>query len=349
MVLAEYVWLDGCKPTQKLRSKIKVIENVQNLIDIHAWGFDGSSTEQSEGSDSDLVLIPVRYIKNPLEHNSIIVLCEVMKSNMTTPHSSNFRASLRDVINKGGNELDSLWGFEQEYVLIDNNTNRICGWPKKGYPESQGQYYCGNGVENVAQREISIEHLYSCLDANLLIYGTNAEVMLGQWEFQVGHRNISSDSRNNLKADPLMASDHLWLARLLLTRIAENHNVSVDFSPKPILGNWNGSGMHTNFSTSLTRNKKNGLNNIRKICVKLKKSHTEHMSQYGAGNDNRLTGLHETCKYTEFKSGVNNRGASIRIPNHVALAGYGYLEDRRPAANADPYIVATRILKTLLK
>ena len=346
MLIAEYVWLDGCKPTQQLRSKTKVINTVQELGSIEAWGFDGSSTEQSKGSNSDLVLKPVRFINNPLERDSIIVLCEVMEANSVTPHPSNQRAKLRNIIDSGAAEFDSLWGFEQEYVLRDNRTNRICGW-KKGYPTPQGQYYCGNGADNVSQREISIEHLYSCIDANLLICGTNAEVMLGQWEFQIGHRNIASDQANNLKACPLMTADHLWLARLLLIKIAENQNISVDFSPKPVAGDWNGSGMHTNFSTTATRTPEVGLDSIKEICLKLEEYHSDHMEQYGAGNVNRMTGLHETCKYDEFKSGVNDRGASIRIPNHVSLRGYGYLEDRRPAANADPYAVIARILKTI--
>tara|TARA_Y100000310_G_scaffold266666_2_gene278270 strand:- start:498 stop:1544 length:1047 start_codon:yes stop_codon:yes gene_type:complete len=348
MLIAEYVWLDGCKPTQQLRSKTKVINTTHELNNIEPWGFDGSSTEQSEGSNSDLVLKPVRFINNPLERDSIIVLCEVMEADASTPHPSNTRAHLRNIINSGAAELDSLWGFEQEYVLKNKDSNRICGWTK-GYPAPQGQYYCGNGAENVSQREISIEHLYSCIDANLLICGTNAEVMLGQWEFQIGHRNITNDQTNNLKACPLMATDHLWLARLLLIKIAENQNVSVDFSPKPIAGDWNGSGMHTNFSTIATRTPHVGLSNIKEICTKLEKHHAEHMIHYGADNINRMTGLHETCKYTEFKSGINNRGASVRIPNHVSLKGYGYLEDRRPAANADPYVVTTTILKTLMQ
>ncbi len=112
-------------------------------------------------------------------------------------------------------------------------------------------------------------------------------------------------------------------------------------------GDWNGSGMHANFSNSTLRNA--GSKGVYEaICEAFRPVATDHIDVYGAFNDERLTGLHETQSINEFSYGVSDRGASIRIPIATVESGWkGWLEDRRPASNADPYKVAGRIIKTV--
>ncbi|MBY0402771.1 MAG: glutamine synthetase, partial [Cyanobacteria bacterium] len=220
--------------------------------------------------------------------------------------------------------------------------NRPLGWPSGGYPPPQGPFYCGVGTNQVFGRELVEAHTQACLDAGVMIYGTNAEVMPSQWEFQIGYRGIASES-----ADPLNVSDHVWFARWLLFRLGEEYEIQPSFENKPVKGDWNGAGQHTNFSTRDMRDPKKGLDSIHEAIDLLEKKHDDHIQLYGFGLADRLTGLHETCSINEFRSGVSDRGASIRIPLGVSQNGYGYLEDRRPGANADPYVIAERILKTI--
>jgi glutamine synthetase len=218
------------------------------------------------------------------------------------------------------------------------------GWPENGYPAPQGPFYCGVGSDEVFGRHIIEDHTQCCIDAGINIYGINAEVMPGQWEFQIGYRGFEGD--NN---DMLTNCDQLWLARWLLYRIGEDYNVAATLHNKPVQGDWNGSGQHTNFSTKEMRQPGTGMKAIEEAINLLKKKHSEHIGVYGHGLEERLTGAHETCRIDEFRSGVSDRGASVRIPLHVAQRGHGYLEDRRPGANADPYRVCARLLQTICK
>ncbi|MCB0327963.1 MAG: glutamine synthetase beta-grasp domain-containing protein [Bdellovibrionales bacterium] len=344
IAMAEYIWIDGAKPTQKLRSKTKMVEIKAPkdvvLRDFPDWGFDGSSTYQAEGHSSDLMLKPVNFCKDPLRgEGNFLVLCEVFNSD-ETPHISNTRATLRRVLDLGAAKEESWFGFEQEYTLFQGRTP--LGWPDGGYPAPQGPFYCGVGADEVFGRELVNEHAQACLDAGLMIYGINAEVMPGQWEYQIGYRGVETES-----ADPLTTSDHNWMARWLLYRLGEEFNITATLHPKPIRGDWNGAGQHTNFSTKAMRSPETGKKTIDDAISKLQKKHAEHIAVYGAGLSERLTGLHETCAIDQFRSGPSDRGASIRIPLAVSRQGYGYLEDRRPGANADPYEIASRILKTI--
>ncbi len=330
--LVEYVWLDGQKPTAQLRSKTKVIGRpVTKLKDIPEWGFDGSSTEQAEGKFSDCRLTPAFLVPDPIRgapHK--IALCEVYEAG-GAPHSTNTRAKLRVAVEKF-KKHDAWFGIEQEYTLFKDGAP--LGFPPKGYPRPQGPYYCGVGAEQAIGRELIERHMRACLDAGLALYGINAEVMPGQWEFQIG------------TTGPLEVSDHLWIARWLLHRLAEEYGISVSFAPKPVKGDWNGAGAHTNFSIRSMR-AVGGMAIVKAACERLKKKHHEHIAVYGAGNEERLTGKHETANINEFRYGISDRGASIRIPMATADAKAGYLEDRRPAANMDPYQVVAVIMNTV--
>jgi glutamine synthetase len=240
----------------------------------------------------------------------------------------------------GAAEHEPWLGFEQEYTLLRDGIP--LGFPATGFPAPQGPYYCGVGADVAFGRPVVEAHTRACIQAGLMIYGVNAEVLPGQWEFQIGYRGLPQES-----ADPLAVSDHLWLARWLLYRIAEDRGVVPTLAAKPVKGDWNGSGLHTNFSTAATRAPGSGLAALRRAIDALGKRHAEHIVVYGDGLAERLTGLHETCSIDEFRDGVADRGSSVRVPRPVAARGHGYLEDRRPAANADPYRVAARLLETV--
>jgi glutamine synthetase len=330
-IRAEYIWLDGYKPTPSLRSKTKIIDTaVKSVKDLPGWGFDGSSTQQAEGFSSDCLLTPVMIKDDPIRGDgSILVMCEVMNPD-GTPHESNARARLRELAQKYASE-EAWFGIEQEYTLYEGD--RPLGFPEGGYPGPQGPYYCAVGANNVFGRPLAEEHMDACLKAGISLSGINAEVMPGQWEFQVG------------PLGPLEVGDELWMARWMLQRLGEDYGLTVSLKPKPVEGDWNGAGCHTNFSTKAMR-ADGGLAAVEEACKKFEKLHKEHIAVYGADNEKRLTGRHETCSINEFRYGVSDRGASIRIPVFTAQNKKGYLEDRRPAANMDPYKVAARILES---
>jgi len=325
---AEYIWIDGSEPTQLLRSKTRVLPDG---ADLPIWGFDGSSTNQAPGSESDCVLRPVRVIPDPIRGGAnVLALCEVLNTDLT-PHASNQRAALVETAEKYASH-EPWFGIEQEYTFFKDG--RPLGWPQGGFPAPQGGYYCGIGDDEVFGRDVVEEHTTACIESGLQISGTNAEVMMGQWEFQIG------------PLGPVEASDEVWLARWLLYRIGEDHGVSATLNPKPIKGDWNGAGAHTNFST---REMRESYEPIIAAAEALGKAHDDHIAHYGAGIDQRLTGLHETAPWTEYSYGVSDRGASVRIPWQVKVEGKGYLEDRRPNANMDPYVVTRLITETVCK
>lgn len=351
--VCEYIWLDGTEPTALLRSKAKLVEVTEireGLVGSKKpgmapdWGFDGSSTCQATGDKSDCILRPVHVVAasqvgigqriNLKPYMGYcLVLCEVFTSD-GEPHPTNTRAPLREIVEQYATH-ECMFGFEQEYTLMKDG--RALGFPdnRRHFPRAQGPYYCGVGAENAHGRELVEEHLAACMSLGLEIEGINAEVMPGQWEYQIG------------AGDALTITDHLILARWLLARLGEKYDIEVDRDPKPEQGDWNGAGCHTNFSTTEMREGVDAWNTIEQACKALETRAMEHIKNYGATNEDRLTGSHETCQWDDFRFGIADRGASVRIPAHVAAAQKGYIEDRRPAANCDPYVVARMLMETI--
>ncbi len=325
---AEYIWIDGSEPTRKLRSKTKIVADGS---DLPVWGFDGSSTNQATGHFSDCVLVPVWSCPDPLRGaHDVLVMCEVLNSDMT-PHSTNTRAAALAAAKKF-TSFEPKFGIEQEYTFFKDG--RPFGWPEVGFPAPQGPYYCGVGGSKMPGRDIVEAHTLACMRAGIGIEGTNAEVMMGQWEFQVGVLGT------------VEVGDQLWVARWLLERIAEEFEVEVSFDAKPVKGDWNGAGAHTNFSTKQMR-ASGGWPAIIAGCEALSTRVREHIANYGDGIEDRLTGAHETAHWSKFSYAVSDRGASVRIPGQVAREKKGYLEDRRPNANVDPYTVARLMVETI--
>jgi len=330
-IRAEYIWIDGTEPTPQIRTKTKIMDAG---TEPPVWGFDGSSTNQAPGENSDCVLQPVFTTPDPTRGaDDILVLCEVLLPESMEPHPTNTRAACAEVAAKFADH-EMLFGLEQEYTFFQHG--RPLGWPDSGvyFPAPQGPYYCGVGATEISGRDIVEAHTKACMDAGLMISGTNAEVMLGQWEFQIG------------PAGTVEVGDHLWLARYLLYRIAEDHQVDASISAKPIKGDWNGAGCHSNFSSKAMRENYDA---VVAACEALGApgKPEEHLEVYGHGLEERLTGLHETAHFSEFRYGVSDRGASVRIPWQVARDQKGYAEDRRPNANIDPYEVARVITNTV--
>ncbi len=327
----EYIWLDGAEPTQGLRAKTRLVDNFSGkLEDCPMWSFDGSSTQQAEGGASDCLLKPVFICKDPDRIDAFLVMTEVLNAD-GTPHATNHRATI-------DSDDDDFWfGYEQEYFLCDPETNLPLGFPNNGHPTiPQGPYYCGVGAKKIFGREIVEEHFDICIDAGLNIEGINGEVAPGQWEYQIFSKGAK------------LAGDEIWVSRFLLERTCEKYGVYVDWEPKPLgkYADWNGSGMHANFSNGLMRtcgDKKV----FDAICEEFGKNIPEHIAVYGANNDQRLTGLHETASIHDFSYGVSDRGASLRIPVGTVDDGWkGRIEDRRPASNGCPYQIGSIIVKT---
>ena len=311
MTVVEYIWLGG---NNEFRSKTRVLENVNiaiSISDIPDWNYDGSSTGQATGRESEVIIKPKALFNNPFGlPYDYIVLCDTYLPD-GSPLYNNTRI-VADMIFNEKLEEEPWFGLEQEYFLIDPTTNKPLGFDETG---KQGQYYCSVGCENAFGRKIIDEHFRMCLFAGVKIGGINAEVAPGQWEFQIG------------PCVGIDAGDHLWTARYILQRLGEIHNVKIDLSPKPLKGDWNGSGCHTNYSTKNMREGtmyKTGLEYIDEAIDKLSKNHQEHMKVYGSGNEERMTGKHETASYNVFTDGVANRGASVRRGNETITNKKGY-------------------------
>lgn len=371
----EYVWHDALGNLRS-KSKVEILakydpksseEYILQFPDfLPEWNFDGSSTGQAEGFSSDVVLKPVASFKDPFRQHytnakCYLIWCETYHMD-GTPHATNNRAKCMEICKKTKN-FEPWFGIEQEYILYQlnkelQNPSLPYQWmgmnlpnykfPEQAhphvnssvicndgyYPLPSGPFYCGVGGDRVFGRNIVEKHLEYCLYTGLKVCGINAEVTASQWEFQVG---ICTGEE---------MGDHLWMSRYILCRVAEEFGAYVEFGVKP-MQLWNGSGCHTNFSTKEMR-EENGYVKIAEACEKLSLLHKEHLEEYGdETNKLRLTGKHETASYDKFTYGDSNRGCSIRIPYTTHKEQKGYLEDRRPGSNCDPYKVVTRLLRTI--
>jgi glutamine synthetase len=331
------VWIGGLEAVD-LRAKDRTLPEKAGGYqpeELPVWNYDGSSTGQAPGHDSEVLIRPKRIFKDPFRAgNNILVLADTWTP-QGEPLPTNAREPAVKVFDQA-TEHHPWFGLEQEYTMFEPKTNWPLGWPNQQYPAPQGPYYCSAGADRCFGRQVVEDHYRACLFAGVKICGTNGEVMPGQWEFQIG------------PCEGIEMGDHLWMARYILLRVAEIHQIKISFDPKPIVGDWNGAGCHSNYSTVATRTKPGGFEASLKLIEKLSKKHAEHIQVYGEGNERRLTGRHETASITKFSHGVANRGASIRIPRDLEKNDTGYFEDRRPASNCDPYKVTAAIVQTTL-
>jgi glutamine synthetase len=346
--VAEYIWLDNNK---NFRSKIKIIKhttlpdyffasNGSNVPKYPDWDYDGSSTGQAEGKKSEIILRPIFVCDNPLLHTignhvmySKLVLCETYNPD-GTPVESNTRHYATKIFNLCA-QHKPWFGLEQEYFIFDK---RIETTPHNLLFYNTTQHYCGTG-QHIEYRKIAEEHMLACTKASINISGINAEVSKNQWEFQIG------------PSEGIIAADELLIARFLLERIAEKYNLTISYEPKPFT-HINGSGCHANFSTLKMRtpcDDNGGIHEVYRVINNLEKYHNEDIHYYGVGNELRLSGKHETSSYNTFTSGVGDRGTSVRINSNTDKMGYGYFEDRRPAANMDPYLVTSILMKRVIE
>lgn len=334
MPILEYIWLDK---ESNFRSKVKIINdfkfNIENVKDIPKWNYDGSSTGQTIGENTEVILKPVFYCENPLSNSKLkylLVLCETYDIK-GKPLENNYRVEADKIFRKHFS-LEPWYGFEQEFFIFGKDSEKLLDKYKK-----QGQYYCSVGSNNTlgSHREFMNEFINCCVKAKLDISGINAEVAPCQWEYQIG------------PVEGIMGCDKLLMSRYILVKLAEKYEFIIDFSPKPIEGDINGSGCHTNFSTYKMRNHfkgEKGLDYILSCINNLEKTKDKVLEIYGKDNDKRMSGKHETSKLDEFSYGIGTRHTSVRIGHDVYNEKKGYFEDRRPASNMNPYLVASYLL-----
>ncbi len=329
MNIVEYIWLDA---ENKFRSKIRVLELDSDIAS--PWNYDGSSTNQATTESSEVILKVVSTFNHPFMNGKLNV-CATYDIN-DNPISNNHYHKANEIFNKKKDEMP-WFGLEQEYFLYKDNkplglvfdTTIDPEYPEPTKITHSNIYYCSHINQDQLGVKIAHNHLMACLKAGIKISGINAEVVPGQWEFQVG------------PCVGINAGDDMLAARYLLKRIAAMHDIEINFHPKP-LPRFSGSGMHTNFSTCKMRND-DGLKEIYRVIENLKKSHETDILKYGSDNNLRLTGSHETANIKEFSYGIGSRNTSIRIGYDTAKNNKGYFEDRRPAANCDPYLVTSSI------
>ncbi len=335
-MLIEYVWLDvNGNPRSKSRVSYQKKPEKLEDVEIPFWNYDGSSTGQAEGRHSEIILKPQSIFPDPFRGgDSLMVLCDTYNPDMT-PHETNTRNPASEKFALWPN-AEPLFGLEQEFFIMkgDKSLAESVADASKEELAPQGQYYCSAGGQSAIGREIVESAFKRCIMAGIHVTGMNAEVAPSQWEIQVCAGGIT-------------AADQLIMMRYILNRSAEMFGLWINYEPKPLEGDWNGSGCHVNFSTKTMRNV-GGYQHIVNAIKKLEDNHEKHIASYGKGNELRLTGKHETCSMDTFTSGVGDRGASVRIPHDVVKNGSGYFEDRRPSSNMDPYVVTSLILETSL-
>uniref|UniRef100_A0A914DZH4 glutamine synthetase n=1 Tax=Acrobeloides nanus TaxID=290746 RepID=A0A914DZH4_9BILA len=333
-IKVEYVWINVSGQT--FQSKTRTLDfEPKTLSDVPMWTCVYDPVKET-------YLKPVGLYNDPFRlapHK--IVFCETLEKDMN-PSFFNSRQRCNEVM-EAAKDQHPWFGMEQEYTLLGADKHPL-GWPKDGFPAPQvnaeglAVYQMASGTGTVMGRKISECHYAACLYAGLSIAGTNAEELLSEWEYQIG------------PVEGIHLGDQVWMSRFLLYRVAEQFDVIVTFNPKIAAGDWSGAGCHCNFSTEKMR-QPGGLKVILEACEKLSKAHKEHLAYYDAaqGKDNarRMIGRSTAPPLEECVVGIMNRTASIRVPLMVEQNGCGYLEDRRPAANCDPYLVTEAIVKTV--
>jgi len=322
ITICEYIWIDG---RGGLRSKTKIINSVvTDWRMLPIWNYDGSSTNQANADgNTEVLLKPVKVCRDPLhKYNGLLVLCETFDQ-YDNPLSTNYRHNAENLFSKAP-DLEPWFGIEQEYdINFDGDSKSITN--------GDGLHYCGVSTDN-RERLIVEEHMIACINADLTLSGINAEVATRQWEFQIG------------PVEGIDAADQTYIARFLLERIAEKHGARICYFPKPT-PDANGKGCHINFSTKSMRDE-GGIDEIMTCMDKLAAKHDAHIEVYGENNHLRLTGKHETSSMDAFTYGKGTRNTSVRIPNQTVRDGYGYFEDRRPAANVELYQATSKIFET---
>lgn len=339
----EYIWLDG---RGTLRSKTRVVESNMQLpavpylitgsglsFDLN-WNYDGSSCYQAEGDDSEIILKPQSCYGNPWgSKNHYLFVCDTYRPD-GTPTESNTRHAAYEIFRRQ-ESLKPRYGIEHEFFVIDNSTGYPLGYNPEG-TEAQGKYYCGVGAGCAIGRKFLTEALHLAQRAGVKVTGSNFEVAPGQMEIQVCNYGIR-------------AGDDSMALKYILARLGETYNYSIDYSAKPLKGDWNGSGCHINFSTIHMMNPDKGRTSINEFIEKLRSRHHEHIAVYGSDNNERLTGKHETSDMATFSFGVADRTASIRIPRDTDRYGHGYIEDRRPSGSVDIYVATSKIFNTYIE
>lgn len=337
-LVAEYVWLGE---SGEFRSKSRTLEDALEITDISQlplWSFDGSSTKQAATRDSEIFLKPCAFFKDPFRRGGcLLVLCECYgASPKLTPLPTNTRYQAAQIMEQA-HAAQPWFSFLQQYILMNPGLRERhpFGWPDNGFPGPQGPYYCGVGVGTVYGRRVSEAHYRACLYAGVTIGAANSSQAPGQWEYSIG------------PCGGMRTGDVLCMSRYILTRVCEDFRVAVSFDPKPVPGDWSGSGCLTTFSTAKMR-APGGFTEVVSAIEKLGKNHSNHLPFYGVGNERRLTGPGETSPIHKFTYGVSHRAASVRIPKKVKMNQCGYFEDRRPGANCDPYWVMMKIAQTTI-
>lgn len=329
MTKYEYIWLGG---NSEFRSKVKftndIIDHDDDYMEPPDWNYDGSSTNQATGNNSEVILRPVKKYRNPYNPTNqydYFVLCDtwVYDDNINlVPHSTNTRVIAERIFNNFNNDKP-IFGIEHEFFVF--NGDKPLGFTGG----DQGQYYCSVGSKNAFGREFLNNVSDLCKNIDINVTGYNLEVAPGQMEIQ-------------LCAEGINAGDDSMMLKYILEREGEKYGYTINWSAKPLEGNWNGSGCHVNFSTEKTR-APNGYNVILDYMKKLESKHTEHINLYGLDNHLRLTGNHETSDINTFSFGIADRGCSIRIPKSTIKNNCGYFEDRRPSSSADMYLVTSKL------
>ena len=331
--ICEYIWIGG---HGELHSKAKTFISNNKYItlnDFPAWNYDGSSTNQADTYNSEIILKPISFYPCPFRKgkNNYLVMCDIYNIN-NKPIGTRYSAN--ELFNRDLKQKP-WFGIEQEYFIM-NKDNKPYNYELNS-DSKQGQFYCSVGTCNAMGRQLVEKHYEYCLYSGLQISGDNSEVAPSQWEYQIG------------PVEGINAADQLYVSRYILLRLSEEYDVFINFEPKPLESPFNGSGCHVNFSTENIREGTDsikGIDIIIKCINKLKNNHLFHMENYGKDNNLRMVGTCETSDYNTFSYGISNRNASVRIPSIVSQEGKGYFEDRRPSSNMDPYLVTSLIFKT---